>query len=295
MSAPSTIEPLVSLGFTDLEAHVYTFLLQESPATGYRVAQALRKPAPNIYKAIESLEGKGALMIVAAGANRLCRPVPPGELLGHLERRFQRSRSDAARSLSELYRSSDDDRVYQLQSAEAVLERCRAMLDRAEDVALLDVFPGPVDTLRPDILECAKRGVLVALKAYAPVDLPGVKVVLDPRHAQTIERWPGDWLNLVVDGSEHLVAFFDPEGGVHQAIWSGSPYLSWVYHCGVASEIALDGFELELEKASSLEELRENTRDLLLLKSLDAAGYQTLVEQVAEPPPPPGNGKRRKP
>ena len=46
------------LGFTELEESVYTYLAQKSSAIGYRVAQPIRKPVANTYKAIESLEEK---------------------------------------------------------------------------------------------------------------------------------------------------------------------------------------------------------------------------------------------
>lgn len=51
----------MDLGFTGLEADVYTALLAESPTTGYRVAQALGKAVANTYKAIASLEAKRAV------------------------------------------------------------------------------------------------------------------------------------------------------------------------------------------------------------------------------------------
>ena len=45
MTEPKCVQTLVALGLTALEGEVYTLLLRESPATGYRVAQALGKPA----------------------------------------------------------------------------------------------------------------------------------------------------------------------------------------------------------------------------------------------------------
>ena len=40
-----TIQGLVDLGFSRLEAEVYTALCRQSPMTGYRVAQELNKAA----------------------------------------------------------------------------------------------------------------------------------------------------------------------------------------------------------------------------------------------------------
>jgi hypothetical protein len=46
---PEPSKALMALGFTELEARIYTFLLQESPATGYRIAQAIQKPVANTW------------------------------------------------------------------------------------------------------------------------------------------------------------------------------------------------------------------------------------------------------
>jgi sugar-specific transcriptional regulator TrmB len=282
----------VSLGFTPLEARVYTFLLRESPVTGYRVAQALRKPAPNIYKAIESLEVKGAVL-VDEGQNRLCHPVPPDELLAHLERRFRERSGRAASLLADVSAAGGDDRVYSLRSADQVRERARRMLGRAEEVALVDAFPVPIAELAPDLEAAAARGVLVAAKAYEPVEIDGVLVVPDPRRRAAAERWPGQWMNLVVDGSEHLVAFLTEDGtGVHQAVWSGSVYLSWVYHSAVSSEITLDAVKNRIDEGGTLEELDALVGELDRLKAFDAPGYRELSRRLARRPSDEGGSAR---
>jgi sugar-specific transcriptional regulator TrmB len=283
-SAPS-VQPLVSLGFTALEAEVYGFLLGESPVTGYRIAQALRKPAPNIYKAIESLEAKGAVM-VDDGASRVCQPVPPEELLGHLERRFQEHRRRAAATLSEMAAPKRDDRVYRLESPDQVLERARTMLRRCREVALVDTFPLPLEALRDDIEAAAARGIVVGVKAYTATELAGARVIVDARREAVIERWPGQWVNVVVDGTEHLVAFLSTDGQeVHQAIWSSSVWLSWVYHSALSAEMMLDAVESELAiDDSTADGLRTLLNELRPLKALQASGYQELVERYGAQP-----------
>ena len=85
MPESESVEVLSELGFTNLEAEIYAFLLQESPVTGYRIAQAIGKPAANTYKAIQTLELKGAV-IVDEGSSRMCRAVSADELLNRLGR-----------------------------------------------------------------------------------------------------------------------------------------------------------------------------------------------------------------
>lgn len=270
-------EPLMELGFTALEAEVYSHLLLESPITGYRIAQALKKPAPNIYKSLQSLEAKGAIM-VDDGQNRLCRPVPPDELLAHLDRRFQATRSEAARRLTEISRVDGDDRVYQLRSRDQVMERCRAMLRRCEKIALVDGFPGPLEALRPDLARLATRAI-VAAKAYEPTKIPGVWVVEGMRGASTMARWPGAWITVVIDGAEQLIAFFSPDGEVQQAIWTASVHLSWVYHGALACEIMVGAVERKMSENTNVEELRQLLHTLSPLHALEAPGYQRLVRR----------------
>jgi len=274
-----TIQALAALGFTNLEAEVYTALLKESPSTGYRIAQSLGKPAANTYKAIESLEAKGAVL-VDDGASRLCRAVPPDELLASLGRAFAERREAATRALARFREAPADDRVYQMRSREQVMERARQMLERATEIALLDAFPGPLEELRPDVERAAARGIDVAVKIYAPADVAGAEVVAPPSAGAILGRWPGEWVNLVVDGAEHLLAFLAPGGGeVYQAVWSGSAYLSWVYHSAVSSEMILAALEGRIEQGADADALQKDLARFRRLKRLEAPGYKALLRR----------------
>lgn len=273
-------KPLIALGFTALEAEIYVRLLAESPVTGYRIAQSLRKPAPNVYKALESLEAKGAVM-VEDGRGRLCRPVPPEELLAHLERRFQEDRRRAALVLKQAASPTRDGGVYQLRSADQVRERARAMLTQAQHVALIDAFPRPLADLADALATAAGRGVTTAAKAYTPLAIDNVHVVVAASGASTLARWPGSWLNLVVDGREYLLAFLDVDcERIHQAIWTASPYLAWAYHSALAAEIELDAIIARLEAGVAVPALLQELADIEQVRALDAPGYHDLVERL---------------
>src|SRR5262245_46662348 len=96
---------LQELGLSGSEAAVYAYLLQHSPATGYRVAQAIGKPVANTYKTISSLEEKGAV-VIDEGEARACRAVPAEEFLARLDAQFRERRVRAARELTELKSAS---------------------------------------------------------------------------------------------------------------------------------------------------------------------------------------------
>ncbi len=277
----------MDLGFTPLEAEIYGLLLDEPGSTGYRLAQRLRKPAPNVYKAIESLESKGAVMVVD-GKHRHCSAVPPDELLGHLERRFQASKRQAARALAERAQAPTDDRVYQLKSSNAVFQKARSMLERARDVVILDAFPRAAQELLADLEKAAAGGAKVGALLYEPLpsagSQSGFEVVVDPRGQSTMERWPGQWLVLVVDASEMLMAFLSKDlSVVHQAIWSRSPYLVWVQHGGAASELLLAAVESAVSN-SDLELAQKILDRLRSLKAYGTPAYRHLRETLDSVP-----------
>ena len=95
------IQHLIKLGFTELESKVYLCLLQQSPATGYRVAKEIGSTNASIYKALESLEAKGAILVDDA-ETRLCRAVQYDELFDQMERSFQERRGAAAQGTPSL-------------------------------------------------------------------------------------------------------------------------------------------------------------------------------------------------
>jgi sugar-specific transcriptional regulator TrmB len=281
MRTDDALQAMTALGFTELEAEVYDFLLQESPATGYCVAQGIGKPVANTYKAIESLGNKGAVL-VNDGPRRLYHPLPAEEFLAQLEQGFRRRRQQAATALAAIRVAPEDDRVYQLRSVEQVFQRCRRMLDGCEQVALLDAFPRPLEELRGSLEAAAARGVRVTVKAYQPADIVGAEVVVSRHGPATLRRWPGQWLNLVTDSREHLLALLtSDDSGLHQAVWSGSTYLSWVYHCTASCEVVLATLEQHLEDGATAAELRQVLRAHRFLRSLDLPGYQTLIQRFA--------------
>jgi sugar-specific transcriptional regulator TrmB len=236
LRTPDPITALTDLGFTALEAEVYLHLLTESPATGYRIAQRLGKPTANVYKALESLEQKGTVL-VEEGPNRLARPVDPDEILSQAERGFQARRERAARALAQAHSSARDQKLYPLRGYDQVIERTRSMLDRAERLVILDIFPSPLGELRASIESAIARGVEVALEVYEPVDLPGADVVLSWTPETTLQRWPGDAIHVVVDAREWLIALLARgERRVVQAVWTESPFLAATQHTCLASD-----------------------------------------------------------
>jgi sugar-specific transcriptional regulator TrmB len=276
--------PLVLMGFTEIEVKIYKFLLRQAPATGYVVAKALGKPAANIYNALASLEQKGAV-VAEEGKRKLFRPVSPEDLLQQLDRRHLRLRELASNILGELFEESRDDRVYRLRSSDQVLEKSRKMIESARKIILIDAFPESVEILKGMIQPAVKRGVTVAIKTYSPVEIEGAVVVLSSEKDMVLQRWPGSWLNIIVDGSEYLIALLTRNrGDVIQSVWTESPYLAWIHHSAFSAEIILTALQERIGYGASSAELQKTLKEFSVLQMPGAPGYLAIMNEISEQP-----------
>jgi sugar-specific transcriptional regulator TrmB len=292
-------EALAALGFTTLEAEVYAVLVEHSPATAYRVAQELGKAAANVYQAVESLQRKGAILVEET-SSRVCRAVPPNELIQRLERQFAQARARAQKALARLSRTRGDERVYDLRSTDQVLARARTMLRQTEQMVLCDLFPEAAVELREEVEAAAARGRRVCVQIYRPIELdPRITVFLKPDGERQLRVWPGQWMNIVADAREHLLAFFHHGlGGIHQAVWSESVYLSLLYFSGLSSEMTAGAAETILGGDGSSEPLRKAfAAARASVRGPDLPGFVELLARFAssggdEPPKPHARAKK---
>jgi sugar-specific transcriptional regulator TrmB len=97
-----TAQLLADIGFTRLEAVTYLHLIQEPSVTGYRVAQAIAKPVPNVYKALESLQKKGAIVCDESAAHRRYVALPIAGFLQQLHDQLQATGRKIEEQLADL-------------------------------------------------------------------------------------------------------------------------------------------------------------------------------------------------
>jgi sugar-specific transcriptional regulator TrmB len=236
-ASPRPEQTLAALGFTEMEASVYCELLRAPASTGYRLAQSTGKAAANVYQALAALTQKGAVFVDDSEA-KTYRAVPPAELIAALAKNFQARAQEAKTELEALHEPEPDDRLYQLSTVEQVFERAAAMIDRAREILLFDLFPEPYRRLEPHLTRAARRGLTVAGSVYAevaPTPFPTVR----PAEAKFImQRWPGLQIGVVADAREHLLALLTPDARVvKHGVWSDSVYLGCLEHSARAAEL----------------------------------------------------------
>ena len=229
-------QALVEFGFTALESEIYAFLAGESPATGYRVAQAISKPAANTYKAIQTLERKGAI-VVEEGETRLCSAVAPEELLDRLAREFNHRREQAKLALTNLGAPAPDDKLYSINSTPQLLARAEQAISESENVILILGTVNLVRRLEPALRDALSRGIDVVIKASGDVAIPGADVVWPDESTETV---PGERIQMAVDARQFLTGIVNPATDeVIQAVWSRSVVLAVLQHKSLAAEIVV--------------------------------------------------------
>ncbi len=267
-------EALASLGFTGLESEIYAFLLRESPATGYKIAHGIGKPVANVYKAIQSLDSKGAITVESDGS-RQCRAIPADEVLGRLAREFETRKSAAEEALANLGHRREAERVIHLRDREGLLVKARDALAMAEKTALL-VLTGNFPAELGDAIAAAKeRRVQVTLRADRT----------DPRFESMLIRegdlhaaWPGELLLLVTDGRREVVALVDRWGTLVQAVASDSPFLALLLHQGLSAEAAVAEIAERLEEGAGPKRIGKVIAGLT--PASETPGFQVLNDDL---------------
>jgi sugar-specific transcriptional regulator TrmB len=278
MSHDYDSSPLQALGFTETEALVYGYLVEHSPATGYRISHAIGKQPANTYKALRSLESKGAIMI-ESGKSNMCQAVPPDEVLDSLEKQFQRHRLEAKRELQALPSPSMYPGVFHLKSVEQVIQRASVMIGEARKIVLCDLSPGPCEQLTAVLRETAASGVVVACHVYADEEIEGVHTLnMTDRDLESID-WPGQQISVVVDSCEHVLGLLSKDmESVHEAVWSSSNFLSCMQHNHLLAELLAVGPRCRYSgPADDVDEVL----DSITLTRFRPPGLETLIRRYA--------------
>jgi len=236
---------LEALGFTEMEAQAYAYLVANPSSTGYRVARGIGKPTANVYRALESLGRKGAV-VHDRGATPSFRALSPDDLLVRLEYDFKQKKAAAARELAALRPDEGDERLYTLKSPEQVLARARILLASGRKLVWVDAPAETMTILGAEILDARSRGARVVLRVRR---VPGAEQgpVLDDSlrlSADTLVESsapdPGATfaLRMVADARDVLLASLSLDGArVRDALWTRSAFLARSVHDAFAAEL----------------------------------------------------------
>lgn len=271
----------IKLGFNRLEAEVYLTLLKESPLTGYRLAQILNKAAANTYKALESLEKRGAVVAEGSPNVKQYAAIPVADYMNQLESGFRNDRQFLEESLKDIKYSISGDKIYMLQTFDQVLEKCSRMLENAEYSVIVDAFPSMLKKIIPQLEKAALNGVNIIVNAYEPVNVKNCRVIVKSNAKKVLQLWSGDWMNIAVDGKEYLITACEKDGVLQHAIWSNSPYLSFFVFNGFRYEMLFSALSSKIPSERMSEILNSAFEDVNI-NIADLPGYKTMLERLGK-------------
>jgi len=240
------------MGLTELEAMIYSWLLENRRSTGYKIAMKIGKPVANTYKALKSLERKGAVISDNTLNKLYYDSVPVEQFLNKIENEFNRKRKKIINEVAKLDVTHEPIGIYELQSGELVFEKAIKMINSAEHSLLIDCFPVPLQKIEKQIL-CRKTDKIeIFLKHYADENLEGVRQIKKTESDIVLEELQGQWLIIVKDAVETLIAFFDKTGEeMMHSVWIQDSFLSLIHFSGSIIECTLSEI---LEKVYSEED-----------------------------------------
>ena len=227
-------DALVNLGFTALESEIYACLIREGSSSGYRVAQAIGKPAANTYKALETLLRKGAV-VQDDVKKKTYAPVAPETLLTRLNKEFEKNRTSALKALKDAGVPAPNAKLIPIATLEQAIQIAKNYMSTASETIVL-IASGSVFTLLDELPTVSNCLVMTSTAARDAVLVP-------------TEAFDHDTLELVVD--HHSAVFFT----ANQGFAIENHPLGATLHQAVVCQIGLYQVDRKLEEDASRKQL----------------------------------------
>lgn len=270
------VNTLIDIGFNKLEADVYIYLLSHPPATSYKIGKEINKPTANVYKAIDTLSIKGAVLI-EDNKNKLCKAVNSNEFIAAYKAEILNNASQAEKALNNFNKEVIDQKSYKIQSVALIFERFQNMMKRCKKIAVIDAFPNVLDLLIPIIEKTANRNIDIYVEAYKPTTIENVDVVCVDVGKQNLKHWNSQQLNLIIDGEEHLITLMDNNlSKVIQATWSNNTYMSCMLHAGFLREHTLMKIHSEYNSPDFETKIKSILNNQRFFYNSDIPGFNKL-------------------
>lgn len=243
------VRTLSALGFSDVEALVYSTLLQFPGVTAYRIAKLVGKSQANVALALRGLVAKRAVVL---GDEKPITydPISVRALVSQLKNEFGGRLEAASSALESVEVEAQVDRIRRLVSIEDVYVQAEQMLRNAAETVVFTMTSLPLAHLRQNIARCAKKVAVVGLFVTDDEAIPGVKVLRSRRSEQVRSFTQGEIIILISDAREMLICFVEANGKIRQAVWANHPLLAGIMHNAITSDVILHSSKL-LEKIGS--------------------------------------------
>lgn len=195
---------LQELEFTEYEAKAYLALLQKSPLSGYAVALNSGVPRSKIYEVLGGMEERGEV-VVSHEATTLYSPLAPKELLARRKRHTEMCFSMAEKALESYCTVSQSrENIWNIAGYEAITNRVKEIIDRAEKRILLEICPEESELIRENLQKASHKGVKITIVAFGEIPLDFAHVYLHDSIDKIYQEHGGRWIILSADDKEVL-------------------------------------------------------------------------------------------
>ena len=218
------VRDVQELGLGEYEAKAYLALLDESPVSGYKVAQNSGVPRSKIYEVLNGLARRGVVLVNHGEPVRYA-PLPPKELVSRRRQELEESVGVAERGL-ERYVSSATSRgvIWDITGREEIFERAREVARGAERSVLAEIWQEDAHELRVALSEAAGRGVEVSVVAYGEPEYAFARVYYHDLVDEVTSGLGARWIVVSADMRE-VVTGIVSLGDESRAAWTTHPGL----------------------------------------------------------------------
>ena len=239
MSNYNLSNKLRELGLNGLETTIYIWLLKNNRSTGYGIASQINKPVANTYKALNSLEKKGAVVSDNSSNNKYYSSVNVEEFLNRIEREFSNTKKEIIGEVNKLQVQQKSGGIYEIKSVEHVYEKAISMINTAETTLLVDCFPSPMKIIKESLSKKSSEGINIFLKNYCDIKIDDINQIYSKNPDLPVEGLGGEWMTILKDTSESLVALFTKDcKKLKHCIWTKDSFLSFVLFNGSIFEFS---------------------------------------------------------
>ena len=215
-------ERLREIGLGEYEAKLYLALVKRHPASGYELARASGVPSSKVYEVLGRLREKDLVFATDGGRATRYIPADPDEFVERYAQRVTHALDGLRRDLRALAGDDEVGYVWNVHGREALLERARELLGRAERTVLVSAWDEELGTLAEPIGAAHGRGVKVAVSAYGTITVEADVVYFHPIKDTIHGEKGGRGLTLCVDSRVALAGIVGDEPQTSGA-WSSNP------------------------------------------------------------------------
>lgn len=208
----SLIETLHSFGFSKNEARVYVSLIKESSATGYQISKTTGISRAEVYRVLNNLAEKGAVMWQQTDPV-MYMPVPPETYLSRLERQFSDNIRKARDELQEIGKQYRTDAIVYLKGYDHVIHKTTELIRFTKHELYIRCGAVLAERMKAELKSLTDSGVRVRILVYGEFELEGATVVAHPVRDDEAHRHRGSQLLLISDIRKMLVSQLEPSEG----------------------------------------------------------------------------------